>query len=217
MGKDFAACGFRLAILYTQNDLLKKALQNLQIFSSVAQPMQMIMAELLYDDVFIDNFLTHTRMCIHQSYTICTSKLEEMCVPYIQADAGFFVYCDFSSLILILERRSRRKNGFSSSSSSTSCNGVEGEEKFADLVEREARIVMKPGSMTQSSSDPNCMFHSSASSSNIREQQQQNNFLYKPGYFRLCYTWVSPEVLEIGMERLSLLVLRIRRGDVEFD
>lgn len=33
----------------------------------------------------------------------------------------------------------------------------------------------------------------------------------KPGMFRLCYSWVSPEVLRIAMERLSYVVLQIRR------
>lgn len=31
--------------------------------------------------------------------------------------------------------------------------------------------------------------------------------------YRICYTWVSPDVLEIGMERLSRLVAKIRRMD----
>lgn len=34
-----------------------------------------------------------------------------------------------------------------------------------------------------------------------------------PGMFRICYAWVSPEVLEIAMERLSRLVVKIRRMD----
>jgi hypothetical protein len=31
--------------------------------------------------------------------------------------------------------------------------------------------------------------------------------------FRICYAWVSPDVLLIGMERLSRLVAKIRRMD----
>lgn len=32
-----------------------------------------------------------------------------------------------------------------------------------------------------------------------------------PGMFRICYAWVSPDVLEIAMERLSKIVGKIRR------
>jgi hypothetical protein len=35
----------------------------------------------------------------------------------------------------------------------------------------------------------------------------------KPGMYRICYAWVSPDVLSIGMERLSRLVAKLRRMD----
>lgn len=35
----------------------------------------------------------------------------------------------------------------------------------------------------------------------------------RPGMFRICYAWVSPSTLEIGMERLGRLVAKIRRMD----
>ena len=60
------------------------------------------------------------------------------------------------------------------------------EEKFSDLVYRYARIVLTPGA-------------------NQRD--------WRPGMFRICYTWVSPEVLEVAMERLSKIVARLRRLD----
>lgn len=62
----------------------------------------------------------------------------------------------------------------------------ESEEKFASLVEHHARVVMTPGQ---------CM----------RDR--------KPGMFRICYAWVSPDVLEIAMERLSYLITKVRRYD----
>jgi hypothetical protein len=35
----------------------------------------------------------------------------------------------------------------------------------------------------------------------------------EPMLFCICYAWVSPEVLKIGMERLSRIVAKIRRMD----
>jgi len=62
----------------------------------------------------------------------------------------------------------------------------QGEEKLGNLIFDYARIVMTPG-----------------------ESQRDN----RPGMFRICYAWVSVEVLEIAMERLSRLVAKIRRMD----
>jgi len=127
--------------------------------------MQMIVAELLVDDMFVDSFLEESRHRLVSSYNICVQKLDEMVVPFVHAEAGIFVYVDFSSLL--------PEPTF------------EGEAKFAALIEDVARVVMTPG------------------------QSQRDR---KPGMFRLCYSWVSPEVLSIAMERLSYVVLQIRRN-----
>ena len=89
-----------------------------------------------------------------------------MVVPYVPAEAGIFVYVDFSSLL--------PEKTFA------------WEQKFEDLVFRYARIVLTPG---EAQRDP------------------------RPGMFRVCYTWISPEVLEIAMERLSKIVAKMRRLD----
>lgn len=165
LSKDFGATGFRFGIIYTQNMQLLQTLANLNIFAGVPNPMQMIIAEVLVDDQFIDSFLETSQYQISSSHNICTKKLEEMVIPFVQAEAGLCVYVDFSSLL--------PEQTF------------EAEVKFAWLIESVARVVMTPG-------------------------QSQHDC--KPGMFRLCYTWVTPAVLEIAMERLSYIVLQIRRN-----
>mmetsp|Transcript_29680 Transcript_29680/g.65759 ORF Transcript_29680/g.65759 Transcript_29680/m.65759 type:complete len:596 (-) Transcript_29680:38-1825(-) len=164
LSKDFGASGFRVGMLYTHNTLLLAALANLNIFSGVSHPIQMILAELLTDDNFLDGFLDDVRAQLVWSHAICTQKLEEMVVPYEVAEAGLFVYVDLS--VLLPEPT------------------FEGERKLARLIEDAAHIVLTPGEY-------------------MRER--------KPGHFRICYSWVTPEVLEIAMERLSYLVKKIRR------
>ena len=165
LSKDFGASGFRIGTLYTQNTDLLHALANLNIFSGVSHPMQMILTELLYDDYFIDDFLEKSREKLRNSYHLVTRKLDEMVIPYISAEAGLFVYVDFSSLL--------PEPSF------------KGEEKFSKLVQDVARVVLTPG-------------------------QCQNDS--KPGMFRLCYSWVPIETLNVAMERLSYLVLQVRRS-----
>ena len=63
---------------------------------------------------------------------------------------------------------------------------MEGERRLSQLLIDHARLVLTPG-----------------------ESQRDGT----PGMFRLCYAWVTPEVLEIGMERLGRIVAKIRRMD----
>lgn len=168
LSKDFGSSGLRIGFLYSQNQMLLEALGNLNIFSGISQPMQVMTAEILMDDAFVDAFLDEARRRLSLSYELCVTKLEEMVIPFIPAEAGMFVYIDFSSLL--------------------PSKTFEGEERLSDLITDYARIVLTPG---------------------------QNQRERTPGMFRLCYAWVSPEVLEIAMERLSKLVGKLRKIDFE--
>ena len=139
---------------------------NIGIFSCVSGPIQYVISELLTDDDFIDQFLEESRERLRKSYEICVLKLEEMVVPFVPAEAGLFVYVDFSSLL-------PQKT-------------FEWERKLSELMFQHARIVLTPG-----------------------ETQKDRT----PGNFRICYSWVSSEVLEIAMERLSRMIGKLRRID----
>lgn len=163
LSKDFGSSGFRVGVLYTQNKTVLSAFGNVNMFSGVSHPMQAIIAELLSDDEFIDHFLFKNRSLLRSSYEIVTKGLDEMEVPFVPAQAGIFVYCDFSSLL---------------------CEkSFEGEDKLASLFEDYARIVMTPG----------C-------------SQRED----KPGFFRICYAFVTPEVLRIAVSRLQMICELLR-------
>jgi 1-aminocyclopropane-1-carboxylate synthase len=166
ISKDLGSSGLRVGFVYSQNTTYIRGLANLNIFSGVSNPIQMVVAELLTDDEFMDSYLDESRERLHQSYIICVEKLEEMVLPFVPAEAGMFVYVDFSSLL-------PEKT-------------MEWEQKLSDLMVEYARLILTPG-----------------------ESQRER----MPGMFRICYAWVTPEVLRIGMERLSRLVAKIRRMD----
>ena len=129
-------------------------------------PMQLIMADILLDDAFVEPYLISSRKKLRQSYALCTAKLDEMVIDYVPADAGIFVYCDFSSLL--------PEQTF------------EAERKLRKLIETYARVVLTPG---------------------------ESQYDRKPGRFRICYAWVGEDVLEIAMERLSFLIIKLRKMD----
>jgi 1-aminocyclopropane-1-carboxylate synthase len=131
LSKDFGASGLRVGVLYSQNEIFMKALaaSNIAIFSCVSGPIQYVVSELLTDDAFIDHFLEESRSRLRQSYEICVLKLEEMVVPFVPAEAGLFVYVDFSSLL-------PQKT-------------FEWERKLSQLMFDHARVVLTPGETQQ--------------------------------------------------------------------
>jgi aspartate/methionine/tyrosine aminotransferase len=166
LSKDFGASGLRVGFVYSQNEAYMRGVSNLNIFSGVSNPIQMVISELLTDDDFVDLYLDASRQRLQESYLICVGKLEEMVLPFVPAEAGMFVYVDFGSL---LPERT-----------------MEWEAKLSQLLIDYGRLILTPG-----------------------ENQQER----VPGMFSICYAWVSPEVLKIGMERLSRIVAKIRRMD----
>ena len=131
LSKDFAASGLRVGVVYSQNEMFMQALlaSNISIFSCVSGPIQYVISELLTDDAWVDMFLEESRNRLRRSYEICVLKLEEMVVPFVPADAGIFVYVDFSSLL-------PQKT-------------FEWERKLAELIFNYARIVLTPGEAQQ--------------------------------------------------------------------
>jgi aspartate/methionine/tyrosine aminotransferase len=97
--KDFGGSGLRVGVVYSQNEIFMEGLATCSIFSCVSGPIQYIVSELLTDDQFVDRFLDESRERIKVNYNICVSKLEEMVLPFVPAEAGLFVYVDFSSLL----------------------------------------------------------------------------------------------------------------------
>lgn len=166
ISKDFGASGLRVGVVYSQNQTFIRGLANLNIFSGVSNPIQMAVSEVLTDDDFVDLYLEASRERLRESYLICVEKLEEMVLPFIPAEAGMFVYVDFSALL-------PEKT-------------MEWEAKLSKLITDYGRVILTPG-----------------------ESQRER----MPGMFRICYAWVSPEVLRIGMERISRIVAKIRRMD----
>jgi len=165
LSKDFGASGFRTAFLCTQNNGLMKALENLNLFSCVSHPIQLITSDILSDDNFVERFLESSRMLIVNSKSICERKLDGMVIPYVKAEAGIFIYADFSGILPFPAT-------------------FADEARFSEILHNVAHLVMTPGS------------------------SQRDN---RPGSYRICYAWVSQEVLEIAMTRLSYVVSKLRK------
>uniref|UniRef100_A0A7S1C0P6 Aminotransferase class I/classII large domain-containing protein n=1 Tax=Corethron hystrix TaxID=216773 RepID=A0A7S1C0P6_9STRA len=165
LSKDFGASGFRAAFLCTQNVGLLNALGNLNIFTCVSHPIQLVTSDIFNDDLFVDSYLEEARLLTVKSKAICERKLDQMIIPYVKSEAGIFIYADFSAIL-------PQPVTFSD------------EGRFSEILQNIAHVVMTPGSSQRET---------------------------RPGMFRICYAWVSEEVLEIAMERISYIVFKIRK------
>jgi aspartate/methionine/tyrosine aminotransferase len=164
LSKDFGSSGFRFGLLYSQNEALSKALANINMFSSISHPMQLLIKDVIEDYEFMDEFLNFSRKALAANLETCTKTLDELHLPYVDTNAGIFVYVDFSSLLPINPT-------------------PDDEHRLAAIFETCARIVMTPG------------------------HAQRDR---RPGHFRICYAWVSIQVLSIAMRRIKLVVSAIR-------
>ena len=162
--KDFGSSGFRLGTLYSQNAQFMAAMANINIFTGVSNPVQALATDVMNNkDGWVDTFLDESRTRLRRSYQICTTMLDGLGIPYVEAQAGLFMYIDLSSLL--------PEKTF------------EEEAKLCDLVADKAKIVLTPG-----------------------ESQREN----RPGMFRICYAWVSVEVLQIAMDRLGKVLKSVQ-------
>jgi len=125
MSKDFGGSGLRAGVLMTGNKKLKQAMSNISVFTGVSHPMQLMIADVLSDDSWVDDYLEYSNSQLRKCYDVVTSTLDEIDVPYIEAKAGMFVWADFSSLLPE--------------------NTWEGEEGFTSVCFEEGGFVMTPG------------------------------------------------------------------------
>ena len=167
VSKDFGASGWRFAFLYSQNETLMKAFENLNGFSCVSQPIQMVVSKLLSDEAFVDSYLDQSRGRLLRNYNICTTKLTDLDIPFVNAKAGLFVYADFSSLL--------------------PDRNMEWERKLSTFIVNNAKVLLTPG---------------------------ENQRDHRPGMFRICYAWVGPEELEVGMIRLGRIIKQIQESSL---
>ncbi|KAK1637897.1 1-aminocyclopropane-1-carboxylate synthase [Colletotrichum phormii] len=96
LAKDFASSGLRLGALVSRNAALQEAFSSVVRFHSPAGPSVAIAAAMFEDRVWHDEFIASSRRSIAGAYEFVTTRLREMGVGFVEANAGLFVYVDLS-------------------------------------------------------------------------------------------------------------------------
>ncbi|NWW86558.1 1A1L1 protein, partial [Rhynochetos jubatus] len=96
ISKDFAVSGIRFGTLYTENQDVANAVASLCYFHGVCGPVQHKVAQLLRDRDWINQvYLRANHARLKAAHTYVTDELKTLGVPFLNRNAGFFVWTDF--------------------------------------------------------------------------------------------------------------------------
>jgi 1-aminocyclopropane-1-carboxylate synthase len=99
MSKDFGISGFRIGVVYSHNEQFIKAYENLNIGHTISNHTQWMMAQLLQDTRWVNQYITDNQHLLTQSYVSVIKLLKKHKIPYVPARGGLFVWIDLSKYL----------------------------------------------------------------------------------------------------------------------
>ncbi|NWU98293.1 1A1L1 protein, partial [Upupa epops] len=98
--KDFAMSGIRVGVLYTRNDAVRKAVNQLAIFHSCPGPVQHVLSQFLRDRDWLDKvFLPTNRKRLKEARTLLVAGLADLGIPVLSSSGGLYVWADFRKFL----------------------------------------------------------------------------------------------------------------------
>ncbi len=92
--KDFAASGLRCGVLVSENRDVLTAVDALAEWACCSGDTQFLLGEMIADDAWVDVYLTGMRARLRAAYRAVTAALEDEQIPFLPAEAGFFLLVD---------------------------------------------------------------------------------------------------------------------------
>lgn len=92
--KDFAASGLRSGVIYSHNEMLHKAIDELAYWLSTSGDTQSLLRQVIADDGWVDDFLAENTRRLAAAYSAVTAVFDRHGVPYVPGGAGFFFLID---------------------------------------------------------------------------------------------------------------------------
>ena len=190
LSKDFGLSGYRVGWVVTRNEALLEAWGNVGYFASVSNDVQSALTQILQDEVWVDEFLYENCQLLREAYKTVTALLDGS-HPSISVrgddgevmDDGAFAIPYIPAVAGMFVWVDLR--GFLPPQETPGVNVWAHEERLFDLLMDEAKVVMTPG-----------------------HAQGAN----EPGWFRLCFAWVTNEALVVGVRRLRRTLYKQRGG-----
>jgi len=92
--KDFGASGLRAGVMVSENRHVLDAAGALAYWAACSGHTQHLLSSLITDDAAVDAHIDATRRGLAQAYGRVTEVLDAFGIPYIAAEAAFFLICD---------------------------------------------------------------------------------------------------------------------------
>lgn len=92
--KDFAVSGLRSGVIYTHNETLHRAIDELAYWLGTSGDTQSLLSQVIADDAWVDGFLDESRRRLGTAYRGVTAVFDEHGIPYVPGGAGFFFLLD---------------------------------------------------------------------------------------------------------------------------
>lgn len=99
LSKDMGLPGFRVGIVYSFNDAVVNCGRKMSSFGLVSSQTQYLLASMLSDDEFVDNFLVETSKRLAKRHHNFTKGLEQVGINCLKSNAGLFFWMDLRHLL----------------------------------------------------------------------------------------------------------------------
>ena len=99
LSKDMGFPGFRIGIIYSYNDSVVNTARKMSSFGLVSTQTQRLIANMLSDDNFIDQYVSESRKRLAARHGVFTRGLMQVRVGNLQGNAGLFFWMDLRRLL----------------------------------------------------------------------------------------------------------------------
>nr|AAP14019.1 putative ACC synthase 1 [Lactuca sativa] len=94
LSKDMGFPGFRVGIIYSYNDTVVSIARKMSSFGLVSTQTQHMIASMLSDDDFVENFINESRNRLANRHDLFTRELAQVGISSLKSNAGLFFWMD---------------------------------------------------------------------------------------------------------------------------
>nr|AAF22112.1 1-aminocyclopropane-1-carboxylate synthase 5 [Lupinus albus] len=108
LSKDLGLPGFRVGTIYSYNDKVVTTARRMSSFTLISSQTQQLLASMLSDKVFTENYIKTNRERLRKRYTMIIEGLISAGIECLKGNAGLFCWMNLSPL-LVLENKVTRE------------------------------------------------------------------------------------------------------------